>query len=396
MEIAGKSVLFITTRNINKQSGALSLIRNRALAMRAEYKVDTSFIALSNQMHGDQKCSLSSNGFDVTRILVNKKNIFSIVTGYLHLFKAVRRVLKKSSYDNIVFSGFFPVSFLYLLRLTAKQNLFIYDSHGATEESIEYPGKNWVLSRLKYIIFRTNLSFCYKIYDGAFVVSEAMVDYVRDKYRPKDTFDFYIVPCTGLGKKSYQPDNQNSRKFLTDQYNINEDALVFIYVGGSSPWQCIDETLDLFKKIVSIYENKCHLIMLMSDEDYVLNNSYSSLPITITSVEPEEVRNYVIASDFAFLLRFNDLTNLVAFPNKFYEYICGHTLVISTGAIRDVAKYISNFEVGVVLDNPKDYENLLRYIRDYLAIQVSKESQFNALIDSISFKRTLENYISKL
>lgn len=396
MEIKGKSVLFITTRNINQQSGALSLIRNRALAMRSEFKVDTTFVALSNQMYGDQKCRLSGDGFDVSRILINKKNVLSIVIGYLRLLKLVSRNLRKSTYDNVVFSGFFPVLFLYLLRLTAKRNLFIYDSHGATEESIEYPGKNWILSRLKYIIFTTNLVFCYKIYDGAFVVSQAMVNYVRDKYRPKDTFDFFIVPCTGLGKKSYQSEIQDSRKFLTDQYNIKDDALVFIYAGGSSPWQCIDETLGLFNKIVSIYGNKCHLIMLMSDKDYVLDSFYSSLPITITSVEPEHVKNYVMASDFAFLLRFKDFTNLVAFPNKFYEYVCGHTLVISTGAIRDVAKYINNFDVGVVLDSPKDYSKLLGYIQDYEVAQTPKESQFNALIDSISFRRTLENYISKL
>ena len=132
------------------------------------------------------------------------------------------------------------------------------------------------------------------------------------------------------------------------------------------------------------------------DKDFVLDSSYSSLPIIITSVEPYEVRNFVMASDFAFLLRFNDCTNLVAFPNKFYEYICGHTLVISTGAIRDVAKYINDFGVGVVLDSPRDFSNLVMYIQDYILSRVTKKSQFDALIDLLSFKRTLENYISKL
>ena len=97
-------------------------------------------------------------------------------------------------------------------------------------------------STLRKIILESIEKFVLKKSLLNIFVSYGMKEYYYDKYY-FDKSNYFIMPCfnTKINKI-------NKNKF--NQENIN-----FTYIGGLSKWQCIEETLSIYKQIENNHEN---------------------------------------------------------------------------------------------------------------------------------------------
>ena len=122
---------------------------------------------------------------------------------------------------------------------------------------------------------------------------------------------------------------------------------------------------------------------------------YQSEDIIIDSYPGSEVRKVLCAGDFAFLLRDDFVTNHVAYPNKFLEYVSCGLKVIATPYVYDVANQIRQYNLGVICDYTKPVKlETENYWNDYLNDVESR----NEFFKHVSFKSTLKpfiDYISK-
>ena len=102
------------------------------------------------------------------------------------------------------------------------------------------------------------------------------------------------------------------------------------------------------------------------------------------------MRNVLCAGDYAFLLRDDYVTNNVAYPNKFLEYVSCGLKIIATPYVHDVADQIRKFNLGVIYDYSSPLNiDVAKDRADYMGdIDIRNE-----LFRSVSFKSTLKPFI---
>ncbi|WP_075618328.1 glycosyltransferase [Paenisporosarcina indica] len=194
----------------------------------------------------------------------------------------------------------------------------------------------------KYLSFFVDLSI---------VVSNKLGAYIEEEYKVRNwskyacSFDIRDWPV----EEEYKKIREKVRKNL----KISNETKVFVYGGSLAPWQCVEETIYFFKLLQKNKEN-IHLLFLtpevelakkMLSQSSIDKNDYTTL-----SVEPNDIKNYFIASDYGFLLRKNNLTNKVASPNKFAEYLTAGIKIIIGENVGEASEIVKNNNLGYLVN----------------------------------------------
>lgn len=208
---------------------------------------------------------------------------------------------------------------------------------GIIPEEVRLSLGNSIHARLRSKGWKILERFALKHAQVSFFVSEAMREHYQNKYH-LHCEHYYIMPCFNL---YLDP--------LAVQYPGKYSNPSFVYAGGTDPWQCIEETLSLYKKIEDQLPN-AHLTMLVSDKIIVecLISKYNIKNYTITFVNKEQLSQELQKYKYGFLLRKDHIINNVATPTKFNSYLAAGIIPIYTDAIhafRDLP------EAGIKLRN---------------------------------------------
>jgi len=103
-------------------------------------------------------------------------------------------------------------------------------------------------------------------------------------------------------------------------------------------YQMFEETVNFFKNLNKIY-NDLYLIILTNDfseAKKIVNNNSNILTF---SVNQDKVNEFLNASDYAIMIRRDDLTNNTASPTKFAEYCLTGLQVITNSSVKDFYKF---------------------------------------------------------
>jgi len=384
-------VLLITSRNVYGTSGELRLIKNRTETLLHSYGVETDILL-----------------FKRDRVLKHPQEIFDYASfegvfynWYNHPFKfcgflsLIKKRLNENQYDAVVVSGgFLLFNMVKRIKKLSPNTKIIVDIHGTIEELKEFPGENTFQKFIRKFFYKTTKHFQRKSFpltDGFFVVSNALKEHIKEGAPGlKDKF-YFIIPC---GIKETEIDYNESLKNRTiyrEKYNIADDEILFIYSGGVSPWQCIEESVSLFKHFSEGTNKKCKMLILSGNLNYIIK--FRCENIITDSYSGDEVRKVLCAGDYAFLLRGDFMTNHVAYPNKFLEYVSSGMKIIATENVDDVAMQIRDYSVGVIVHFEDKLSNVLsadseRYLSDI--------KERNALLLATSFETTLKPFVKFL
>ncbi|NLM42903.1 MAG: glycosyltransferase family 4 protein [Clostridiales bacterium] len=394
-------ILFLTSRNIINPCGELRLIKNRTKALFNKWGIRTTFYAFINC----KKLNRKREDIGAESVLnVYTYNLASPVTSLISYKKFKKEFLKRVTNDKnikvVVVSSFIPVAILKELKRIRSDIYVVLDIHGAYEELLEYPkeklkyGLNFVL----YSIFNANLQRCLCIADAAFVVSKALIKYIQEKYFLKSNFKFYIVPCGVNVRKIDINESLNKRAKWREFFGIEKDDVVFVYSGGVSKWQMINETINLYKKIKKHISAKTKLLILSANVDKIKEICKREKDIIMESFSPETVQDVLFAGDVAFLLREDKTTNNVAFPNKFAEYVTSGLEVICSAALYDPATFTSENNVGVVYKD--DFEYLCEELKKRIFSRAKDLRKIyehrNSILCQLNFSNTLTDFVNDL
>ncbi len=378
-----EKILFITSRNIVSVSGELRLIKNRALSLEKDYSINTEFIAYR----------LRKPTSGIREKLNGKLTVYLNPFDRINIIKDVGERIKTNKYLCIILSGpfvFFLLSYIKKIDYNIK---IIVDMHGTIEELKEFQHFNFAkrLSR--------SLLYCYgkeveKKYlpkaDGILVVSKALEQFIKKYIKIKNN-NFFIVPCAVDGNLSYEK-YCIMRDMYRLKYSITKETLVFVYSGGNSAWQCVEQTVVLFEKIKDhIIDKKCKMLLFSGSKE-LIRKYEGNKNIIIDSLNPEEVSDALCAGDFGMMLRGDFVTNNVAFPNKFLEYILSGLRVIATPYVYDVKNYIQKYDMGIIINSEHDYQRVCDVIlNEYSMIDHFKKR--DELLKVSSFKETLRPFV---
>lgn len=390
-----KKLLFVTNRNILSTSGELRLIKNRAEALYNDKGIVTDFLVLSKKERIKNKTETIMAGGSTFTYEVSVDRPMITMSSHRAVIREIKNRLGKNDYGAVILSGFAMPS--YAKRIKHNGNIpILLDIHGAAEDMLELAKTS---SKLKGIIFHifyhmdkiiTRKSLPY--IDGLFVVTDALREYFKVRYPVKKKCQFFIIPCATDGIRFDQEEYLIDRKKYRDKYHIDNDEIVFIYSGGVSPWQCVSETIELYKKIADGVKKKTRLLMFSHNRDTIASMAAGDVRIQIDSYSPEELMHALHAGDFAFLLRTNCLTNNVAFPNKYLEYVQSGMKIITTPYVKEIAKQVKENDLGYIYDFDDKVEALRKYIQDDDLFEDRSEC-INSILQHNSFSTTTKNFV---
>ncbi|KEH89330.1 hypothetical protein, partial [Clostridium novyi] len=83
----------------------------------------------------------------------------------------------------------------------------------------------------------------------------------------------------------------------------------------------------------------------------------------IKSLKSKDVINALTACDFGIILRDDNLTNNVAFPNKVSEYIEAGLNIIISESLRTPKEIVTKYNLGIGIKNDLNIDNLQRMIK---------------------------------
>jgi glycosyltransferase involved in cell wall biosynthesis len=227
-----------------------------------------------------------------------------------------------------------------------KRVKIIYDGRGAiTEECHEY---NVITDRGMLNEVESLEKECVLKSDFRMAVSNKLVDLWKDKYSYYENMHA-VIPCTLNSLfESTTINNEIIYKRRKELGYIKED-IVFVYSGSLAGWQSINLMIEFIKTVLQ--KSTSHKILFLSDLSQEIKFLHIEFPnqVQCLKLNPIDLPHYLIACDYGILIREKSVTNQVASPVKFAEYLaCGLPVIISN-ELGDYSEFVKLNECGFIL-----------------------------------------------
>ena len=171
------------------------------------------------------------------------------------------------------------------------------------------------------------------------LVSEAQRIHFINKYGVHiSETNSYIIPCF------------NEKGIDKGAFHKNSEPLIFTYTGGFGVWQCIDQTLEIIRRLQEIdpsiqfrlYTNALEKGKQKLEEYRIKNYVCKYLKTAELSDALKEV-------NYGFVLRDDTPVNNVATPTKFSTYLSNGVIPIYTACINSFATEMRKFSSKIEL-----------------------------------------------
>ncbi len=218
--------------------------------------------------------------------------------------------------------------------------------------------------------------------DFRLAVSQALLDHWRERYAYTANAHV-VIPCT-LAAAFLEP----------MRLRAGHEEIQLIYSGSAAGWQSFEKLSAL---VDAIMDRPNTSVLFMSPDDARITALVSKYPTRVKrgwSYGPEGVREELGTSDMGILVREDTITNRVASPTKFAEYLaCGLPVLISPH-VGDFSELVVKHDLGVLhtpgdllpLFKPASVADRDRY-RSFALAHFTKsayDAEYKVLLDMLS------------
>lgn len=341
-------VLYITARNVAEPTGEWNLIVARAHALYLITGITTRILAITKRAW----LMPSRMAPSVEGVVIDHFCYESLIGSVGASVCAMRRALSIASRDDCIatiVSGFH--SELMAGSLTRRQGIpLLVDMHAVIDEWLDYPRQFAGHPRLLKMFVRTMKAIrrrAVRKSSAIMAVSEPLIEYSNETFGVRTSLK---IPCGVMSTMSISG-MRSSREDWRNRFGLH-DELVVAYSGGISRWQLIRESCSIFLGIKDLRQDS-KLLLLTPDVQAALAVADSvgvqSSDIIATYVPPTDVIPALCAADIGLLLREDNITNRVAFPNKFTEYVSGGLIIVTSPGLVEPSSIVKKFQLGIVV-----------------------------------------------
>ncbi len=185
--------------------------------------------------------------------------------------------------------------------------------------------------------------------DAQLAVSNALVQYWKDQYEYEAGKKVRVIPCTLAESHNTEPMTNAARRQLRHRHEITDDEVVLVYSGSAAGWQSLDALMSWLAPLMKKAGNLKLLLMTPVQ-------SLAGTPLEIFSdrillkwVAPEQVHELLAMADYGLLLRNASITNKVASPTKFGEYLAVGLRVLISPDIGDFSEFVAQHHCGKII-----------------------------------------------
>lgn len=255
---------------------------------------------------------------------------------------ALRRFAKTNPSRNIYVRGVWG-AYSYLLAYPLGGPQLIYDFRGDVETEFSYRKrrrlKTWMLSRLVGRAIRAA--------DVTICTSKPGARLLELRYGAKPST---VIPsCVDTRRYATSP---RAIRAARSKLGYANDDIVFVYSGGVSRYQMIQEMIDIWATFQD--DPKIKFLLLTNQAPTPIASHFDISAITparlrCTTVSRDQIPSFLSASDVGFMLREEHPVNRVASPVKLGEYLaCGLPVVTSPG-IGDASDIVASRRLGALV-----------------------------------------------
>ena len=174
---------------------------------------------------------------------------------------------------------------------------------------------------------------------GVVMVSRAMQLHFRTRY-PRLKLQTFVMPCVNaeLVEACFRLPGKYTRPS-------------FVYAGSLHRWQCLPETLAVFKKVKAVCADaQLSIFTKDTDEARQLVAVMGLDDVLVEQVALPELQNRLAAFKYGFVLRDDHVVNRVATPTKVSSYMAAGVIPVTTRAVDDYTAAFAGVEPLVMSD----------------------------------------------
>lgn len=196
-----------------------------------------------------------------------------------------------------------------------------------------------------------------------------------------------LMPCAvDIKKFAFNP---QKRKLVRDDLNIDDDAVVGIYVGKFGGIYFDEQAFEIFDAAFMYYHHFFLIILTPYNAEEIRNKIKPQFQnkVWINTVSHDNVPNYLSAADFAFSLIKPSESRIYCSPIKNGEFFANGLPVISPDKIGDDSEIIEKENVGIVFKESEiSFEKLQELISpkdrlERIPLIAKKYRSFNIVSD---------------
>ena len=183
--------------------------------------------------------------------------------------------------------------------------------------------------------------------DFRIAVSGKLVEYWQTKFGYHKN-DHVVIPCT-INSKMPKVVGMKSIHEKRIELGFSDDDTVFVYSGSSAGWQSL-RLIDEFLCNIMKQNEKVKALFLTNGlvENMNVLKDYEGRG-AVKWVRPNEVSEIISCCDYGLLIREDSVTNQVASPVKFAEYLLAGIKVLISANIGDYSNFVSMNDCGYVV-----------------------------------------------
>ena len=236
----------------------------------------------------------------------------------------------------------------------------LLDVRGSSEDESGYAG--WMRGYLTWRS-RRRLAAAAAGADAVSAVSNRLMEHLRQMGLVSPRIPTSVVPCCVNTQAFYFSPNQ--RQSRRTELGL-QDKFVVCYCGATGHWQRPDLVVEAFAAI-RVAMPDAHLLVLTKEapvfEEHLRSAGVDMRNVTFYAAPHSQVATYLMAADMGLLLRDDNLTNRVACPVKFSEYLRCGLPVLLTEYVGDAAELVKREELGGTVHLPMDREEVVQAAR---------------------------------
>lgn len=248
--------------------------------------------------------------------------------------------------ETILARGPFATHLALKLRSSGRCRKVVFDARGAyTAEFNEFQVSN-DSSLINQI--ETLEAEAIRHADKRLAVSNALLQYWREVFHWAHADDI-VIPCTINTTFFFKLKKVSELQILRKALLYQEDDIIIVFSGSGAGWQSLD-LLDRFLLRVFEQQPNVHLILLTTAD--VSNLSLvKQFPDRIRKLwlAHENVYDVLSIADYGWMVRDADVTNRVAAPVKFAEYLSAGLNVLVSEHLGDYSNFVATHGCGMVL-----------------------------------------------
>ncbi|MDG2469704.1 MAG: hypothetical protein P8M80_10530 [Pirellulaceae bacterium] len=241
--------------------------------------------------------------------------------------------------STVMCRGVFATNLAIMIRRLGLFRKVIYDGRGAISAELqEYnvTPDQWIIRRMP-----NWESFAVRQSDFRNAVSSKLVDYWKKQFQ-YDSQTHVVIPCTvnSIFEQTAGNNSQNAKKL--------DGALRLVYSGSVAGWQSIDQVCAFAESALEKYPDSTMLFLCGEHPDIERLEKQFRSRVSHEFVDPSEIPARLQECNLGIMIREQSVTNRVASPTKFAEYLACGLKVVITEELGDQSAFVKNHRCGVV------------------------------------------------